>query len=140
MLADAEKSRGELRETVMLRAKLIDSRGKHDARISDIGPRGLMGTMESPPQRGDFISVHFPSQELAGQVRWVNGRNFGVRLGERLDAASIGNGRRSARRVAKPFAAKAEEAMSLKTTVITYGVLVLTALSTAYLIATYIIL
>ena len=140
MLADTKNSRAELRETVMLRAKVVDSRGTHEARISDVSPRGLLGTMESPPIRGDFISIHLPGQEVGGQVRWVNGRRFGVRLRERVDAASIGSGKRRAREPAKPVASDGASETSLKATLVTYGVLGLTALSTAYLIVTYIIL
>ena len=139
MATAANKSRTELRETVMLRARIVDSRGTHQARISDISPRGLLGTMENPPQRGDFISIHFPAQELGGQVRWVNGRQFGVRLREQIDATSLHTGKRSAPKAKNPFASRDEEEMSLKSTIVTYGVLGLTALSTAYLIVTYII-
>ncbi len=140
MLADTKNSRAELRETVMLRARVVDSRGTHEARISDVSARGLLGTMESPPTRGDFISIHFPGQEVGGQVRWVNGRRFGVRLRERVDAASIGSGKRQVRQTKGPSAANGASEMSLSTALVTYGVLCLTALSTAYLIVTYIIL
>ncbi len=138
MLASSEQSRAEDRETVMLRAKVVDSRGTHDARISDVSSRGLLGNMEQPPERGEFINIHFPAREVAGQVRWVNGRKFGVRLRERVDAASLTSGRR-ARQAAKPIAVEAEEEMSLKGTLVAYAVMGLTALSTAYLIVTYLI-
>ncbi|GEM_PF-1376875 len=138
MLANAKQSRADDRETVMLRAKVVDSRGTREARISDVSARGLLGNMEQPPQRGEFINIHFPAREVAGQVRWVNGRQFGVRLRERVDAASLTSGRRP-RQVAKPIAVEAEEDMSLKGTIIAYAVLGLTALSTAYLIVTYVI-
>lgn len=139
MLADSKQSRAEDRETVMLRAKVVDSRGSRDARISDVSSRGLLGNMEQPPERGEFINIHFSAREVAGQVRWVNGRQFGVRLRERVDAASLASGRRL-RQAGKPIAVAAEEELSLKGTIIAYTVLGLTALSTAYLIVTYIIL
>jgi hypothetical protein len=138
MLASSEQSRAEDRETVMLRAKVVDSRGTRDARISDVSSRGLLGNMEQPPERGEFINIHFPAREVAGQVRWVNGRKFGVRLRERVDAASLTSGRR-ARQAAKPIAVEAEEEMSLRGTLVAYAVMGLTALSTAYLIVTYVI-
>lgn len=140
MMHNAARSRTDDRETVMLRAKVVDSRGTHDARISDVSARGLLGNMENPPARGEFINIHFPSAEVAGQVRWVKGRQFGVRLRERVDAASLGSARRPrARQVARPAATQGEEGMSLKGTIIAYIVLGLTALSTAYLIVTYVI-
>jgi hypothetical protein len=73
-------------------------------------------------------------------VRWVNGRQFGVRLRDRIDSQSLVSGQRSQRQVAKPIGEAVEEEMSLKGTIIAYAVLGLTALSTAYLIVTYFIL
>lgn len=139
MLANAKQARAEHREAVMLYAKVVDSRGTRDARISDVSPRGLLGSMENPPQRGEFINIHFSAREVAGQVRWVNGRKFGVRLRERVDAASLVNGRRQ-RQAGKPLSVQGEEDMSLQGTIIAYAVLGVTALSTAYLIVTYLIL
>lgn len=136
MLASSQQPRSEERETVMLRAQVVDSRGTHEARISDLSPRGLLGNMANPPARGEFINIHFQARELGGQVRWVNGRKFGVRLRERVDAASLLSGRRP-RQVGKAIQVEPEETASLKATVITYAVLGITALSTAYLIVTY---
>lgn len=96
--------------------------------------------MAEPPARGEFINIHFPSRELGGLVRWVNGRQFGVRLRDRIDSQSLVSGQRSQRQVAKPIGEAVEEEMSLKGTIIAYAVLGLTALSTAYLIVTYFIL
>ncbi|MWV27643.1 PilZ domain-containing protein [Aurantiacibacter rhizosphaerae] len=140
MPAADTKSRASVRETVMLRAKVVDSRGTHEAQISDISSHGMLGTMANPPERGEFISVHFPGQELGGQVRWVNGRKFGVYLRERVDAKSLTSGRRQARKAVTPAVPQPAEEMSLKSMIITYSVLCLTALSAAYLIVTYIIL
>ena len=119
-------------------AAVVDSRGTRTARISDISARGLLGQMESPPARGEFIDIRFPAREVAGQVRWVHGRNFGVRLRERVDVGSLTDGRRQRRQAGVKIESDEEE-MSLKGTLIAYGVLGLTALSTAYLIVTYII-
>lgn len=136
MLANSTQDRSEARETVMLRAKVIDARGTRDARISDVSSRGLLGSMSQPPARGEFINIHFPAREVAGQVRWVNGQRFGVRLRERIDPQSLVSGN-AKRRVAKAPVVEVEEEMSLKGTIIAYAVLGLTALSTAYLIVTY---
>lgn len=140
MLTSSQESRTEDRETVMLRAKVVDSRGTHEARISDVSARGLLGNMAQPPARGEFINIHFPSRELGGQVRWVNGRQFGVRLRERIDSQSLLSGRRPQSKAAKPTVVETQEDMSLTGTIIAYAVLGLTALSTAYLIVTYLIL
>ena len=136
----SQSPRHEERSRVMLTAALIDSRGSRQARISDLSPRGLLGNMDAPPQRGEFVNIRFPAHEVAGQVRWVRGRNFGVRLRERIDVASVTGPRRAARPASRPATVAAEPEMSLKGTIVAYGVLGLTALSTAYLIVTYIIL
>ncbi len=140
MNAVAQSSRREQRANVILTAAVVDSRGSRQARISDLSPRGLLGNMDSPPQRGEFIDIRFPAGEVAGQVRWVNGRQFGVRLRERIDVDSIVSHRRKKRAAAKPLDTGEDEEMSLKGTLIAYSVLGVTALSTAYLIVTYIIL
>lgn len=139
MNAVAQSSRQEERANVILTADVVDSRGTRSARISDLSSRGLLGNMESPPARGEFINIRFPAREVAGQVRWVNGRKFGVRLRERVDVDSIVAHRRQKRPAAKPLPTGEDEEMSLKGTLIAYGVLGVTALSTAYLIVTYII-
>lgn len=136
----AHSSRFEERANVILTATVVDSRGSRPARISDLSSRGLLGNMDAPPQLGEFIDIRFPAGEVAGQVRWVNGRKFGVRLRERIDVDSIASHRRQKRSAAKPLDGGEHEEMSLKGTIITYGVLGLTALSTAYLIVTYLIL
>ena len=140
MNAVAQSSRNEDRANVILTAAVVDSRDSRPARISDLSPRGLLGNMDSPPQRGEFIDIRFPAGEVAGQVRWVDGRKFGVRLRERVDVESIVAHRRQKRPAAKPLEVGGGEEMSLKGTLIAYAVLGVTALSTAYLIVTYIIL
>lgn len=139
MFAGGEKSRTDTRQTVMLRAKVIDSRGSRTAQISDVSERGLLGVMEQPPARGEFISVHFPSCELGGQVRWVNGRRFGVRLREQVDAAALMGTRRTAGTSVGSRVAAQEAELAGKKLVMAYAVLLLTALSTAYLIVTYLV-
>ena len=140
MLAQSQQSRTDQREAVMLNARVVDSRGSRGARISDVSTHGLRGSMAQPPERGEFITVHFDSCELGGQVRWVDGRRFGVRLRERVDARLLtggGNARRRAGKKLEPV--RIEEDTSMKGVIITYSVLGLTALSTAYLIVTYVI-
>ncbi|WP_120076732.1 PilZ domain-containing protein [Aurantiacibacter odishensis] len=140
MLAGGRQPRAEQRENVMLQAQLADSRGSREARISDVSSRGLLGNMAQPPARGEFVTIHFQSREVAGQVRWVEGRRFGVRLGEKIDAHSLMDGRNAKRRVGKkPEPVRIEEDASLISFVTVYSVLGLTALSTAYLIVTYLI-
>lgn len=140
MSAAASQSKPrEERAKVMLTAALVDSRGSRQAQISDISPRGLLGNMDAPPQRGEFVNIRLPSREVAGQVRWVQGRNFGVRLRERIDVASVTGGGRAPRAAVRLAADETEPSMSLQGTLVAYGVLGLTALSIAYLIVTYII-
>lgn len=140
MLAQSQQSRTDQREAVMLNARVVDSRGSRGARISDVSTHGLRGSMAQPPERGEFITVHFDSCELGGQVRWVDGRRFGVRLRERVDARLLMGGPNGKRRAGKKLEpAGTEGDTSMKGVIITYTVLGLTALSTAYLIVTYVI-
>ncbi|WAT18883.1 PilZ domain-containing protein [Aurantiacibacter sp. MUD11] len=132
-----QRARGEDRENVMLTASVVDSRGSRPARISDISSRGMLGHMEMPPQRGEFIDLRFPAREVAGQVRWVNGRKFGISLRERVDVDSLLSGSR--RKPAKTVPHLPEQDMSLKGIIVAYSVMGLAALSAAYLIVTYII-
>ena len=123
---------------MILSAQVADSYGIREARISDVSERGLLGNMAQPPQRGEFITIHFQSCEVAGHVRWMNGRRFGVRLRERIDARSLMSGRNAKRKFGKQLVAEPIEAdTSVKSIVIVYSVLGLTTLSTAYLIVTY---
>lgn len=140
MLANRQQPRNDPRETVTLHAQIVDSSGSRKARVVDVSSRGLMARMPQPPDRGEFITIHFESCEMAGQVRWVDGQRFGVTLRERIDPRSLLEGRNAKRRKGRPLApAPIEEDTSLKGVITTYSVLGLTALSTAYLIVTYII-
>ena len=137
-MATQMADRGEARSNVMLRASVIDARGTHDARIGDVSERGMLGVMDSPPERGEFITIIFPSQEVAGQVRWVKGRQFGVRLRERLDTRRLFSAANKPRRKGVVMAPADEGAnVDLRTTIVSYAVLGVTALATAYLIVTY---
>lgn len=140
MLASGKQPRAEQRETVMLRAQVADSGGIREARISDVSSRGVLGSMAQPPERGAFVTIHFQSREVAGQVRWVDGRRFGVRLREKIDARSLMNGRNAKRKAGQKLQpVRIEDDTSLRSVVTVYTVLGLTALSTAYLIVTYVI-
>ncbi len=127
-------ARTDLRKTVMLRARIVDSRGTHEAHVSDISSFGLLGTMENPPARGDFISIQLPTQEFGAHVRWVNGNRFGVRLREEVDGRAITRGRRRKRSAHKASAPVPKAQSPLNVTVVIYAVLCLAAVAGAYLL------
>lgn len=137
---NAQSSRKDERANVMLAASLVDSRGTRPVRISDLSARGMLGHMDSPPQRGEFINLRFPSRDVAAQVRWVNGRKFGLRLRETVDVESLLAGAGKRRQQAKPLVAANDQEMSLKGTVIAYALMGLAAAAIAYLIVSVVIL
>ncbi|MFB0613142.1 PilZ domain-containing protein [Aurantiacibacter poecillastricola] len=140
MPTSSQKDRTEPRETAVLRASIVDSRGARQASISDLSSRGFSGVMDHPPARGDFIDIGFPTCRLAGQVRWVEGRKFGVRLSERVDPEVLKGFRRPQRKRARSDETVApDEPKTLASTLVAYSVMGLTALSTAYLIVTYLV-
>ncbi|KLE33320.1 PilZ domain-containing protein [Aurantiacibacter gangjinensis] len=135
----AQTDRKDQRSNVMLRASVADAQGTREASISDVSERGLLGNMENPPERGEFITILLPSQEVAGQVRWVRGREFGVRLRERLDVHSLFGSARKPRRKSAPVAAPSAEGEN-QNALTAYAVLGICALAAAYLIANFFIL
>ena len=143
MLAGGEKSRVDTRVTAMLRGTLRDSRGTREVRIGDISPKGLLGTCEKPPERGDVVDIAVGRHHLVGQVRWVAGRRFGVRSRERIDVAAI-MGVRKSKKPPPKFVQEAEieeeATYSNRGLLIAYGVLGLTAFCTAYVIVNWFIL
>lgn len=125
---------------MMLRASVVDARGTRDARISDISTRGMLGNMASPPKRGEFITIIFPSQEVAGQVRWTKGRQFGVDLRENLDVNSLFSRATKPRKKGVVLASDPNEIASTPMgMMVAYLVLGITALAAAYLIYIYLI-
>lgn len=141
MLAGGEKSRVETRVTAMLTAKMRDSRSTRDVRVGDISSRGMLVVSPQPPQRGDIVDITVSGHHLAGRVVWVSGRRFGLRMRERIDVAAVVSGRAPRRRVAaKKIEDPENQEWSPTAMVIGYGVLALTAFSTAYLIVNYLVL
>lgn len=136
-MSAVETARSEERATAFMQATVVDSRGTRSARISDISPRGMLGQMDIPPRRGEFIDIRFSAHDVAGQVRWVHGNKFGVRLREQVDISQLTGSRPAARKAQRSAPAAAAEAMSGQGLVVAYGVMGVTALATAYLIVTY---
>lgn len=136
MLSSAQKSRTDTREAVSLRAQLIDSNGSRNVSVSEVSTRGLLGTMAHPPARGEFITIIFPNQEVAGQVRWVKGQSFGVTLRERIDARHLTSGQHMRRQPAKPVQSSGEPDRTNGRTIIAYAAMGLAVLFAACLIVT----
>lgn len=142
MLAGGEKSRVDTRQTAMLQAKLRDGRTTRAVRVGDISPKGMLVVSDHPPARGDFVDVLIGGHHLAGQVRWVQGRRFGLRMRERIDVHAVLTGKPPRKRIAGK---KIEESndptdWSIEKLAISYGLLGITAFATAYLLVTYFVL
>ena len=142
MLAGGEQSRIETRQTAMLQAKMRDSQSTRPVRVGDLSPKGMLVVSERPPSRGEFVDITIGGHHLAGQVRWVQGRRFGLRMRERIDVQAILSGRPPKKR----FEAKKIEVENdpdqwpMEKVIAAYGVLGLTAFATAYLLVTYFVL
>ncbi len=84
--------RKEDRTTAILRARLRDGGPEREASVLDLSSRGLMAAAQPPPRRGTFVDMQVGRHTLVGQVQWIEGNRFGVRLRERIDVlAVIGN-------------------------------------------------
>lgn len=142
MLAGGEASRVETRQTAMLKARLRDAKSTREVRIGDISPTGMLAVAERPPARGSFVDIMVGGHHLAGQVRWVSGRRFGLKMRERIDVHAILSGKPPKRRIAGK---KIEESndpddWALHKLITAYALLGLTAFATAYLIVNYFVL
>lgn len=142
MLAGGEQSRVETRQTAMLQGKMRDGRTTRTVRIGDVSPKGMLVVSDRPPTRGEFIDIMVNGHHLAGQVRWVAGRRFGVRMRERVDVRAVLSGKRPTKRIAGKKIEESNDPDDWSTTklLVAYGLLGLTAFATAYLIVTYFIL
>ncbi len=142
MLAGGEKSRLETRQTAMLQARMRDAQGTRPVRVGDLSPKGMLVVSERPPSRGEFVDITVGGHHMAGQVRWVQGRRFGLRMRERIDVHAIIRGKSPQKR----FKGQKIEPVndpgnwSMEKLVAAYGLLGLTAFATAYLLVTYFLL
>jgi hypothetical protein len=144
-LAGGERSRVDTRATAMLRARMRDSRGVRDVRVGDISPKGLLLACDKPPPRGEIVDIEVGGHHVVGEVRWVSGRRCGLRTQERINVNAIFGGKPPKKRTpgSRVGEAEAEAAIArwpLRRLLLAYGLLGLTAFSTAYLIAVWVIL
>ncbi|WP_052769038.1 PilZ domain-containing protein [Aurantiacibacter marinus] len=141
MLAGGEKSRVDTRTTAMLPGTMRDDRMTQDVRVGNISSKGMMIVSSRPPSRGHIIDISVSGHHLAGRVMWVSGRRFGVRTNERIDVAAIMGGKAPRKRRANKITVDPENAEWSPTAMLAgYGILGVTAFSTAYLIVTYLII
>lgn len=76
--------RFEPRTRVRLQASLFVDHTSADACILDISSRGLMLETGHPLRVGNIVEVRHGQQSLVGNVKWIQGRRVGVRLGGRI--------------------------------------------------------
>lgn len=141
MLAGGEKSRVDNRTTAMLRGKMRDRRGVRPIRIGDLSPRGLLVVCENPPERGEIVDITVNGHHIVGEARWSSGRRCGMRADRRINVQAVMTGRGPEKRFKgqKIETPNDPSAWSTNKQIAAYGLLALTAFSTAYLIATYFI-
>ncbi|QZH75206.1 MAG: PilZ domain-containing protein [Erythrobacter sp.] len=144
MLARAERSRVDSRVTAMLRAKMRDGKGTREVRVGDISPTGLLVACDRPPARGEIVDIDVVGHHIIGEVRWVSGRRCGLRTRERINVSAILTGKPARKRSkGSSIDIEAQQDISkwpLRNLLIAYGVLGVTAFSTAYLIVNFLIL
>ncbi|MBH5323142.1 PilZ domain-containing protein [Aurantiacibacter sediminis] len=142
MLAGSEQSRLETRHTAMLQAKMRDERSTRPVRVGDISPRGMKVVTDRPPARGSFVDILVSGHQVAGQVRWVNGRQFGIRTHDRIDMKAILSGKSPNTRIkGKRIEPDNDpDKWPLGKLVAAYSLLGVTAFSSAYLLVTYFVL
>ncbi|WP_271077326.1 PilZ domain-containing protein [Aurantiacibacter sp. MUD61] len=142
MLAGGEQSRVETRHTAMLQAKMRDQRSTRPVRVGDISPKGMLVVSDHPPSRGDFVDITIGGHHLAGQVRWVQGRRFGIRTRERIDVQAVLSGKPAKSRIkGKKIEPKNDpDNWPLNKLIAAYGLLGVTAFASAYLLVTYFVL
>ncbi|GGD47691.1 hypothetical protein GRI62_08565 [Erythrobacter arachoides] len=141
MLAGKGQARSDARTTAMLQGRMRDAGGTYPVRVGDISAKGMLVVSERPPARGTIVDILVNGHHVAGQVRWVSGRRFGVRTNDRIDVAALVAGRRASKHVAgrKIEAANDPGEWSTGKQVLAYGLLGITALATAYLLVTYLV-
>ncbi|HEX7711234.1 MAG TPA: PilZ domain-containing protein [Sphingomonadaceae bacterium] len=83
------KPRSEVRTRVLIRSQLRGAGPARDACVLDVSTRGLLATCADPPRRGAFVELVIHGQSLTGQVRWSNGRRFGMTLRERVSVVAL---------------------------------------------------
>lgn len=142
MLAGANEARVTARHTAMLQGEMRDGRSNRPVRLGDISTKGMLVVCERPPSRGDFVDVLVNGHELTCQVRWVNGRRFGVRSSERINVEAILAGRAPNKRIAgkKIEPDNDPDGWPLRKLIAAYLLLGVTAFATAYLLVTYFVL
>ncbi len=139
MQTEDDKGRNDQRKRVTLRAQIVDSSGSRSADVSDFSSRGVLGTMANPPVRGEFISLRLPSGEVAGQVRWVSGQKFGVRLRDNVDNGLLSARPRAAHNARGQAAGTKVRKKPAKITRPTFGTIGIAAFFAACLTAAYLI-
>ncbi len=143
MLAGGERSRVDSRVTAMLRAKMRDTRGSRDVRVGDLSPTGMLVACDRPPPRGEIVDIDVAGHHIVGEVRWVSGRRCGLRTRERINVNAILTGKPPKKRVQAKKVEVIEQDIKhwpLRLVLTVYGLLGVTAFSTAYLIVNYVIL
>jgi hypothetical protein len=81
----------ELRQKVMIPARMRAGDAYVDVCIRNISSRGLMLQTAAPPPPGTYVEILRAAHVIVGRIVWTRDRRFGVHAGQRIDIASIVN-------------------------------------------------
>ena len=84
--------RSEPRTRSMLRARVRGKGLERDASIVDLSPHGLLMTAAMPPQSTSSVTISANGFTVSGQVRWVEGHQFGICLDAPIVVGDVVNG------------------------------------------------
>jgi PilZ domain len=86
-------SNARAEERIAARMRVRGRGPEIEAQVLDASSRGMLLAAANPPQHGEIVELAVGGQVLVGQVRWARGNQFGVKLGDRIDARAVAAGR-----------------------------------------------
>ena len=85
--------------------------------VRNVSPHGLGARADHPPALGAIVVIHLAGVgDVEGEVRWVTGTRFGVRLDGSIEPAKFNFSGRSWEEVAPRYSAPTEVAAAFKPT------------------------
>ncbi len=75
----------EQRHNVLIPARMRTENGWCEVCIGNISSRGMLIKAAPAPPRGTYVEIHRGKHVVVGQVRWIEGRRFGISAQDRID-------------------------------------------------------
>jgi hypothetical protein len=79
----------ELRQKVVLPARMRAGAGQMDVCIRDVSSRGMLIQAGVPPPRGTYVEIIRPGYSVTGRVVWSKHHKFGIHSRETIRIASV---------------------------------------------------